>query len=176
MYDISRINKTWVTLKSRFGTKPMVSAIALCEPLYHNTLPQYIWRFVQWACAFAPILENQIWRIIISQWLLGMLTLRAGSHHGPWSMTMEDGICPRSDLMIQLPWFDFLPNQFTKPLGPSLGVNRMCTKRNDHAPKRKSVDFFNICPKGAVLKKTIQVWSFSCLLLSSSSLPPPKIH
>ena len=51
------------------------------------------------------------------------------------SPTMEDGLFPWSDLMVQLPWPDFLENQFTKPLGPSLGVNRMWIKKNDHAPR-----------------------------------------
>jgi len=27
-------------------------------------------------------------------------------------------------------------------LGPSLGVNRMWTKKNDHAPKSECVEFF----------------------------------
>ena len=35
---------------------------------------------------------------------------------GPWKMAFS---------MVQLPWFNFLKKQFTKPLGPSLGVNQM---------------------------------------------------
>ena len=54
-------------------------------------------------------------------------TLSVSLHHGPWSWTMEDGMFPWSDLMVQLPWFDFFKNEFIKPLGPSLGVNRMWT-------------------------------------------------
>ena len=54
---------------------------------------------------------------------------------------MEDGLFSWSDLMVQLPWSDFLKNQFTKPLGSSLGVNQMWTKRNDHAPKSECADF-----------------------------------
>jgi hypothetical protein len=52
--------------------------------------------------------------------------------------------------MIQLFWTHFLKkkNQFTKPLGPSLGVNRIWTKRNDHASKSECAYVFNICPKG----------------------------
>ena len=62
---------------------------------------------------------------------------------------MEDGIFPWSDL-----WSYFHGHSYEnlKPLGPSLGVNRMWTKRNDHAPKSECVDFFNICPKRAVLE------------------------
>ena len=50
-------------------------------------------------------------------------------------------------------WFFFKKNQFAKPLGPSLGVNRMWIERNDHAPKSECADFFNICPKRVILKK-----------------------
>ena len=71
--------------------------------------------------------------------------LRVGLHHGPWSRTTEDGFFPWSGFMVQLPSFDFLKNQFTKLLGPSLGVNRMGIKRNDHAPKNECGIFFNIC-------------------------------
>ena len=52
----------------------------------------------------------------------------------PWkfSIVRLDGPISRSD---------FLKNQFTKLLGSSLGVNRMWTKRNHHAPKSECVDF-----------------------------------
>ena len=59
----------------------------------------------------------------------------------------------------------FIDNQFTKPSGPSLGVNRMWTKKNDHAPKNECADFFNTCPKRAPLKKIK-----SCLTILLSSL------
>ena len=55
-------------------------------------------------------------------------------------------------------------------LDPSLGVNRMSTKRNDYAPKNECVDlFFNICPKQAMLKKISfdHSFIFSCLHLLS---------
>jgi len=38
-------------------------------------------------------------------------------------------------------------------MGPSLGVNRMWTMKNDHAPKNGGADFFNI-KKGAVFGKS----------------------
>ena len=60
---------------------------------------------------------------------------------GPWKMAFSHG--PTS--MVQ-----FLKNQFTEPLGPSLGVNQMWTKRNDRAP---CVDLYYICPRRALLKK-----------------------
>ena len=47
----------------------------------------------------------------------------------------------------------FFLNQFAKCLGPSLGVNRMWTKKNDHAPKNECADFLNICPKKENLKR-----------------------
>ena len=58
--------------------------------------------------------------------------------HGRWFFF------PCSVFMVQLPWSDFLKNQFTKPLGPSLGVNWMWTKRNDHVLKSECIFFFLI--------------------------------
>ena len=43
-----------------------------------------------------------------------------------------------------------------KALGLSLGVNQMWTKKNDHSPKSECADFFNTCPKMAVLKKKLK--------------------
>ena len=85
---------------------------------------------------------------------------KAGLHHAPWSRTMEDGL---------FPWSNFLENQFTKPLGPSLGADRMWTKRNGHAPKNECVlSYLNISPNGSFEKAKVR--PFPCLLLSSS--PP----
>ena len=39
--------------------------------------------------------------------------------------------------------------QLTKPLGPSLGVNRMWTKRNDNAPKNECADCLIYVQKGS---------------------------
>jgi hypothetical protein len=73
--------------------------------------------------------------------------LRAGLHHGPWTQTMEDGLFSWSDLMVEHPWSAFLENQFIKSLGPSLGVNQMWTKRNDHALKVNVLIFLTYtCP------------------------------
>jgi hypothetical protein len=55
--------------------------------------------------------------------------------------------------MVPLSWSDCLENQFTKLLGPSLGVNQMWTKKNDYASKNECADFLNTCPKRAVLKE-----------------------
>ena len=45
--------------------------------------------------------------------------LRAGLHHGPWSRIMQDGLFPWSDLMVQLPWSDFLKDSVYKVFGSS---------------------------------------------------------
>ena len=57
----------------------------------------------------------------------------------PWTVKSNHGIWP-------FPWSDFLRNLFTPPLGPSLAVNSIWTKRNDHAPKNDCAGFSNICP------------------------------
>jgi hypothetical protein len=66
---------------------------------------------------------------------------------------VEDDLLPWSDFIFQFLGSDFLENQFIKLLGPSLGVNGMWTKRNDHAPKSECVGFSNICLERVVLKK-----------------------
>jgi len=50
-------------------------------------------------------------------------------------------------------------------LGPSLGVNRMWIKRNDHVPKVNVLIFLNICSKGHFWKKNKK--SSLIILLSS---------
>ena len=94
-------------------------------------------------------------------------------YHNPWSQTMKDGPFPWSNLMVQLPWYDFLKRRFTKPLHHSVGVNQMWTKRNDHAPKSEYTFNFNVCPKRAVLKNWSLTILLSCLLFIFSS---PKKH
>ena len=87
---------------------------------------------------------------------------------------MEDGLFPWADLMVQFPWYDILKNQFTKSLDPSLGVNQMWTKRNDHGPRgmtmHQKVNVLKYMSKRTVLKE--EKYHFPqlfCLLLSSSS-------
>ena len=95
-------------------------------------------------------------------------SLRASLHDGPWNRTMENDL---------FSWSNFndpnsVKSQFTKSLGPSLGVNCMWTKRNDHAPKSECVDFFlNICSKREVLRKKN---SSLTILLSCLHLLYPK--
>ena len=62
--------------------------------------------------------------------------------------------------------------QLTKPLGPSLGVNRMWTKRNDYAPKNECADCLIYVQKRQfwiiiILNKLIKfdLFVFSCLHL-----------
>jgi hypothetical protein len=78
----------------------------------------------------------------------------------PWTMKSDHERWP-------FPWFNFFKNQITKPLGLSLGVNRMWTKRNDHTPTSECAKFFLIYVQKEKfwLKKKIQVWPFSCLHL-----------
>ena len=56
----------------------------------------------------------------------------------PWKMAFFHG---------SISWSNFhglisLKKKSTKLLGPSLGVTRMWTKKNDHAPKNECVGFF----------------------------------
>ena len=77
---------------------------------------------------------------------------------GPWKRAYFNG--PTS--MVRL-----LKNSVLKALGPSLGVNQMWTKTNDHAPKNECADLKNkICPKKAFLK----INSSLLILLSSLGL------
>ena len=99
-------------------------------------------------------------------------------HHevGPRKMVLFHGPISWSDFSVQLLWSNILTNQCIKSSGLSLGVNQMWTKRNDHAPENWMCWFFNfnIRPKGGNFEEWNQVWSFFCLLVSSSSLPPQK--
>ena len=56
-------------------------------------------------------------------------------------------LTPRYKFMVYTSRSEFLKKWFTKPLGPSLGVNRMWTKRNDHAARSGWAYSFNISPK-----------------------------
>jgi hypothetical protein len=63
----------------------------------------------------------------------------------PWEMAFFYGLTSWSNFR-----FEFFKKQFAKPLGPSIGINPMCTKRNDHAPKSECANFLNICLKRVV--------------------------
>jgi hypothetical protein len=93
----------------------------------------------------------------------GRFTLRTMKlDHGRWTLSMVrvHGLTSMVRLHKKL---------VLRVLGPSLGVNRMWTKKSDHAPKIEGAHFFNTCPKRAILKK-IRVWPFSCLLLGFNCL------
>ena len=62
---------------------------------------------------------------------------------GPWKMAFVNGLSS---------WSEFI-KIVLRALGPSLGVNRMWTKKSDHAPKNEGDDVFNTCPKRAILEK-----------------------
>jgi hypothetical protein len=53
--------------------------------------------------------------------------------------------------MVQLPLSDFLKKM--EAFVPSLCVNQMWTRKNDHAPQSERVDFFNTCPKEGRFEK-----------------------
>ena len=60
------------------------------------------------------------------------VALRAGLHHRPWSRTMEDGLFPWSDLMVQLSWSSFLNKAFGSLIRCKLNVDQEewpCTKK-----------------------------------------------
>ena len=74
--------------------------------------------------------------------------------------------------MVQLPQSDFLKKkQFPKPLGPSLGVKRTWTKRNDHTPKSECVDFAKYAQKGSCEKNKIKFDHFFPSLVFIISSP-----
>ena len=83
------------------------------------------------------------------------------SDHGRWLLLFS-----WFNLMVQLQWSSFFKHQFTKLLGPSLGVNWMWIKRNDHVPKIERVDFLDIWPKKTLLER----FKFHHLLVSLYSL------
>ena len=76
---------------------------------------------------------------------------------------MEDYLFPWSNFMVHLSWSDFFKSNLQSLWAPSPGVNRIWTKRNDHAPKSECASFFfsNICPMMAVLEKFKFDYSFA---------------
>jgi hypothetical protein len=66
--------------------------------------------------------------------------------------------------MVQFSWSDFLIFFVLKALGRSLGVNRMWTKKNDHAPKRECAGLFLYMSKKDIFEEN------SSLLILLSSL------
>ena len=71
---------------------------------------------------------------------------------GPWKMAFFNGPNSWSNFHVRL-----LKILVLKASGPSLGVNQMWTKKNDHTPKNKCADFLNECPKRAFSKQKIKI-------------------
>ena len=94
---------------------------------------------VAWTCT-TLVCYTQAWEI--------GLVYTMDHEAGPWKRAFFNGLSS---------WSDFLKKLVLKALGPSLGVNRMWTKKNDHAPKRTFLKKIQICP-------------FSCLLLGFNCL------
>ena len=98
---------------------------------------------------------------------------RVGLQHGSRSWTMKDGMFQFSNLLIHfhgpISSKERKKEKVTKPSGPSLGVNIMCTRRNEHAPKSECVVSFSKCPKKTLLKRKQIKFDhfvlFSCLYL-----------
>ena len=67
---------------------------------------------------FLPSLPTQNKRTYTTQ-------LKVGLHYGPWSWTMEDGLFPWSEFIIQLSMVRLLKILILKALGPLLDVKRM---------------------------------------------------
>ena len=101
-----------------------------------------------------------LWHKTSTTWVI----FRGGLHYGPWSQTIEDGLCEWSEFMVRISWSDFIKKIILRVFNPSLGVNRMGTKKNEHALKSEFVDLIIIhARKGQFRKK--KVWPFSCLFL-----------
>ena len=76
-----------------------------------------------------------------------------------WTMKSDHGRWPLS--MVRLH-----EKLVLRALDPSIGVNQIWTKKNDHAPKSEGADFFNTCPKTAILRTN----SSLTILLSTPGL------
>ena len=62
-----------------------------------------------------------------------------------------------SEFKVQLIRSDFFKIVVMKALGPSLGVNWMWTKKNDHAPKNERIDFVKYMSKKGNVERMFQV-------------------
>jgi hypothetical protein len=106
-----------------------------CESLGRVPNP-WIWSQANWTQLINWVMSNA-WNsttyICVSKGWFTPWTMK--SDHGRWPFSMVPLGGPTSMVLSS-------KNQFTKPLGPSLGVNRMWTKRNDHAPKVNVLIFF----------------------------------
>jgi hypothetical protein len=91
--------------------------------------------------------------------------IRGSLYHRPWTRPTEDALFRGTSS-----WSTFhgpsSKKMIYKAVGPLIrcNLNRMWTKRIDHATRSGCADFYNISPKRAILGK-IKVWPFSCLLL-----------
>ena len=99
----------------------------------------------------------------------------AGLHHGPWSRTIEDGLCPWSDLMVPTSMIRIKRSVY-KVFGPLTRCEPNVDQEEWPWTKKLMCLFIWIyAQKGKFWKeRKYQVWPFSCLLLSSSSFPQKK--
>ena len=125
--------------------------------------------------------ENILWLChALSVYLLnfremGLKYLRAGLHHGPWSRTMEDGLSSWFDLLVQLPWSDFLKHLFTKFLVPLTRCNLNVDQEEWPCTKKQMCCYIHTFKNGSFEKIKIKFdhyFVFSCfhLLFSQKNL------
>ena len=89
---------------------------------------------------------------------------------GPWMMAFSHG--PTS-----MVWFlIIIIIIITESLGPSLGINWMWTKRNDHAPRTECVDFFWYMPKKGIFEFFFLKFDHSLVFSCLHFLFPKNIH
>ena len=100
----------------------------------------------------------------------GVFTLRARLHHGPWKMALFHGLTWWSNFHDPI----CLKNPVYKAFEPLTRCKPNVDQEEWPCTKKWMCLLFDTCPKRVVLKEKIQVWLFSCLLLSSSSFPPKK--
>ena len=94
-----------------------------------------------------------------------------------WTMKSDHGRGFFSMVRVHAPTFmvRLLKKSVLKALGPSLGVNRMWTKKNDHASKSECADFFLIRAQKGQFKKKFEfdhslVFSWASLLFTSCQM------
>jgi hypothetical protein len=103
------------------------------------------------------------WSLYTNVWQNVFFAHYSKSQFTPWTWKMACFHGPT--WWSKLHGLILLKIKFIEHLGPSLRVTQLGTKRNDHAPEGKCDDFLNICPKLEILRKSNQVWPFSCLHL-----------
>ena len=133
-----------------------------CPPTNNNIAPMPTQN--PWAWAWTP----NVGLCFLPSTTRNMIS-RGGLHYGPWSRTMEDGLCQWSEFMVRIPWSDFIKYTFFESLGPLTWCKSNVDQEEWPCTKKWMCWFLIHAQKGQFIKKN-QVWPFSCLLLSSLGL------